>query len=78
MEDLSFRDKRRRQSIEHLDRAERVLTALTQHQKPEAEDLAALRDFAPAAAGKSIGELACEVIRNALNHAMLSSTTAEY
>jgi hypothetical protein len=43
MADPSLRDKRRREGFENIDRAVRVLAALTQHRKPDPNEL---RSFA--------------------------------
>ena len=51
---------------EHIDRAARVLTALIEDRFPDPDDVAELRRFAPEAAGKTIDELVCDVIQNAL------------
>jgi hypothetical protein len=55
-------------SIEAMQLALRVLTALTEKRYPDPEDLAQLRQLAPDAAAKTPDELACEVIQNALKH----------
>jgi hypothetical protein len=56
------------QSLEAMQLALRVLTALTEKRYPDPEDLAHLRQLAPDAAAKKPDELACEVIQNALKH----------
>jgi hypothetical protein len=57
-----------RESIEHIERAARVLTSLVQNRHPDPDDVAELRHLAPEAAGKTIDEIICDVIRNALKH----------
>lgn len=54
------------QSVDAMTVALRVLTALTQQQYPDPQDLATLRELAPDAAVQSADELACEVIQRAL------------
>lgn len=58
----------REQSLEHIERALRVLTTLTENRFPAPEDVAAWRRLAPEAADKTVDELACDVIQNALKH----------
>lgn len=56
------------QSLEAMQLALRVLTAVTEKRHPDPEDVAKLRQLAPHAAAKTPDELACEVIQNALRH----------
>jgi hypothetical protein len=65
----SARDKRLRQNpSEHIDRAARVLTALTEDRSPDPDDVAELQRFAPEAAGKTIDEMVCFVIQKVLDY----------
>jgi hypothetical protein len=56
------------QSLMALKLALRVLAAVTEKQDPDPQDLAALRELAPDAAGIDADELACEVIQRAIKH----------
>jgi hypothetical protein len=60
--------KRMRDSREHIERAARVLTALTEDRFPDPDDVEELRLLVPDAAGKTLDEIVCDVIQNALTH----------
>jgi len=46
----------------------RVLTAITDHQKPDPEDTAALRAFAPECAEYALDDLAREIVEHIVNN----------
>ena len=54
------------QSLEAMQLALRVLTAVTEKRYPDPEDVAQLRQLAPDAAAQTPDELACHVIQSAL------------
>jgi hypothetical protein len=56
------------QSLMAMKLALRVLAAITEKQYPDPQNLAALRELAPAAAGMEADELACEVLQMAIKH----------
>lgn len=53
-------------SLEAMQVAVRVLTALTERREPDAVDVRALRIFAEDAAAADADELACDVLQRAL------------
>ena len=56
-------------SLDAMQLALRVLTALTDNQHPDADEVAALRELSgPKLQGMPLDELACEVIQKALKH----------
>jgi len=66
MTDPSLGNKGTRQAAEDIERAVRVLTALTENRFPDPDDVAELRRLVPEAAGKTIEEIVCDVIQNAV------------
>jgi hypothetical protein len=53
-------------TLDALKTALRVLTAISERQKPDPGDVEALRTFAPLLANSPLDELACDVIQQAL------------
>jgi hypothetical protein len=56
------------QSLNAMTIALRVLTALTEHQQPDPNDVDELRRLTPLSADADLDELACDVIHRALKH----------
>jgi hypothetical protein len=57
-----------RASLEVIKTATRVLSALTDNQPPNPEDVQALREYDHSTNGRDVDELACDVIQKALHH----------
>ena len=55
-------------SVEAMELAMRVLRAVNEKRNPDEADLSALRSLAPLVANLPPDELACDVIRQALEH----------
>jgi hypothetical protein len=68
MTNPSLSDKAMREGIENIDRAVRILTALTEDRFPDPDDVAALRRLVPEAADKTVDEMVCEAIRKIFKH----------
>ncbi|HTR38876.1 MAG TPA: hypothetical protein VMH80_23380 [Bryobacteraceae bacterium] len=57
-----------RASLEVIKTATRVLSALTENQSPNPDDVQALREYDNSTNGRDLDELACDVIQKALRH----------
>ena len=55
-------------SLDAMQTALRVLSALTEKRRPDPADVEQLRNFAPLLADGPLDELACDVIQQALSH----------
>ena len=54
------------QSLEAMETAVRVLTALAKHEEPDATDVTYLRGMAPLLENADLDVLACDVVQQAL------------